>query len=319
MTTRLANKATQSSIQHASGGTVTDAIDVQRQLTDRDRTIIQLLAEHQALTTEQITRVGFDSPITATHRLALLARRGVLARFRRCQRPGSQSWRYTLGTLGAMMHAAEHGQPIPRPSRIAERILTLAQSPRLDHLLGVNDMFTALLHRARHHHACALDEWWSERKIARTVGEIVRPDGYGEWTAHTQTGARTVGFFLEYDTGTEQLSRLLDKLDAYRQLDTAGISRPVLFVLSSTVRENNLHTAITRHAQHARELVVATVATDHLAATGRSPADPVWLVAGTSRRVSLIDLPSPAPSTSPAAGPVEHASDWPDIGETPVA
>ena len=303
--TRLTIKATQPSIQFAPG-VIADAIDAQRQTTDRDHQIISLLAQHQALTTEQITRVAFDSPITATHRLALLTRRGVLARFRRCQRPGSQSWRYTLGTLGAMMHAAEHGQPIPRASRVAERILALAQSPRLEHLLGINDFFTALIGHARQHDGCALGAWWSERQTARTVGEIVRPDGYGEWTEHE----RTVGFFLEYDTGTETLGRLVDKLDAYRQLADAGVHRPVLFVLPGVVRQNNLHAEISRHPH--RELVVATVATDQLTATGHGPAGPVWLVVGSNQRVRLIDLPAPVTAT----GPAEHPPDWPDHGET---
>jgi len=288
---------------------IADAIDAQRQTTDRDQLIISLLAQHHALTTEQITRVAFDSPITATHRLALLTRRGVLARFRRCQRPGSQSWRYTLGTLGAMMHAAEHGQPIPRASKVAERILALAQSPRLEHLLGINDFFTALLHHARQHDGCALGAWWPERQTGQAVGKIVRPDGYGEWTED----GRMVGFFLEYDTGTEQLSRLMDKLDAYRQLADAGVHRPVLFVLPGVVRQNHLHAEISRHPH--RELVVATMATDHLSATGHSPAGPVWLVAGSNHRVRLIDLPAPVTATGPA--------DWPDHrephGETSVA
>lgn len=303
--TGLTIKATQPSIQFVPG-VIADAIDAQRQTTDRDHQIISLLAQHHALTTEQITRIAFDSPITATHRLALLTRRGVLARFRRCQRPGSQSWRYSLGTLGAMMHAAEHGQPIPRASKVAERILALAQSPRLEHLLGINDFFTALIGHARQHDGCAVDAWWSERQTGQAVGEIVRPDGYGEWTEYE----RTVGFFLEYDTGTEQLGRLVDKLDAYRQLAAAGVHRPVLFVLPGVVRQNNLHAEISRHPH--RELVVATTATDHLTGNEYSPAGPVWLVAGSNQRVRLIDLPAPLAATRPA----EHPPGWPDHGET---
>ncbi|GAA0731472.1 hypothetical protein GCM10010199_47940 [Dactylosporangium roseum] len=62
----------------------------------------------------------------------------------------------------------------------------------------------------------------------------VRPDGHGVWAAQ----ARTVPFFLEYDTGTERpLSRLVDKLDGYTDLArVTGRVWPVLFWLHSAGR-----------------------------------------------------------------------------------
>src|SRR5437763_5991287 len=124
--TRLAPIATRS-ITNITPGSVAQAIDAGRHLTDRDRLLVDLLAAHRVLTTAQITRVAFASPITAQHRLATLTARGVLARFRRCLPYGTQSWRYTLGMLGAMMHAAHTGRGIPRPSRITDTILSLAE------------------------------------------------------------------------------------------------------------------------------------------------------------------------------------------------
>jgi hypothetical protein len=66
-----------------------------------------------------------------------------------------------------------------------------------------------------------------------------RPDGHGIWI----DGARSVPFFLEFDTGTERpLSRLADKIDGY--LDLARVTGRVwlvLFWLPSQTREWHLH------------------------------------------------------------------------------
>ncbi|MFB9727293.1 replication-relaxation family protein [Haloechinothrix salitolerans] len=265
-----------------------EAIDAQRHLTDRDRLLVRLLAEHRVLTTEQLTRVAFTSPITAQHRLARLTARGVLARFRRCLPQGSQSWRYTLGMLGVMMHAARTGHPIPRPSRITETILSLAESPRLDHLLGINDFFTRLYHDANNHRENVLVDWWPERKIAESVGEIVRPDGYGKWQGDT----RSVSFFVEYDNGTETLERLIGKFEGYRNLAMADINHPILFVFSEVKRQNNFHrVASGRYRELSGLSVASTAATDYADA---SPAGPVWLPVAARERRRLIDLPQPA-------------------------
>lgn len=252
------------------------AVSEQRRLTTRDRHLIGLLAEHGVLTTDQLARLaGFDS-------LTLLARRGVLARFRRNQRPGSQAWRYTLGVLGAILHAASTGQPLPTPARVAERSLSLAASPRLDHQLAVAEVFAALAGEARAHPGNALAQWWPERRAAAACGGIARPDAAGEWAEH----GRTVPFWLELDRGTEPLCRVVGKLAGYRQLADAGLYRPALLLVPTAVRERHLHA---HPGIHAAGGLMATAAADHLAA-GLTPADAVWLRPRTRHRVRLIDL-----------------------------
>lgn len=109
---RLASIATRSG-GHALPGSVADAIAAGRALTDRDRELIALLADHRVLTTDQIARLFYGHDNTARKRLVRLTERGILARFRTCVRPGSQTWRYTLGALGAMIHTASHGDTLP--------------------------------------------------------------------------------------------------------------------------------------------------------------------------------------------------------------
>ena len=50
-------------------------------LTDRDRYLVRLTGQHRVLTTGQLCALGFDSIITARHRLGVLVSLGVLRRF----------------------------------------------------------------------------------------------------------------------------------------------------------------------------------------------------------------------------------------------
>ena len=73
--------------------------------------------------------------------------------------------------------------------------------------------------------------WWSERRCAALWGDLARPDGYGLWR---DPGGQGTDFFLEYDTGTEDLPRLAAKLTGYRELAArTQIATRVLFWLAS--------------------------------------------------------------------------------------
>ncbi|MCC3329469.1 replication-relaxation family protein [Nocardia abscessus] len=286
-----ARQPRQASIASRQGPSIADAITAQRQLTPRDLALLGLLAAHRALTAQQITRLLFTDANTARKRLVLLTGRGVLARFRACVRPGSQEYRYTLGPLGAMIHAAATDAPIPTPRTVHEKTLKLSRNPQLDHLLGINEFFTALCHHARTDPGCELVEWWDEREATKACAEIAHPDGYGVWSEH----GRTVRFFLEYDTGTEDLSRLIEKLQGYRDLRSGDITIPVLFVLPGPKRQNNFHRLLTQQPATLTGLTVATATLADIAA--EHPAAPVWWLAGHTTRHRLAALPAPPPAT----------------------
>lgn len=114
--TRLERDIALSRPDPATGGTgvVAEALTERRRLTDRDLTLIDLMHEHDVLTGDQIARLHFTSASRARHRLLELTRRRVVARFRRRLDRGSQHWRYTLGPVGATLHAAAHADPLPR-------------------------------------------------------------------------------------------------------------------------------------------------------------------------------------------------------------
>lgn len=243
------------------------ALDVVGRLTERDRLLCRVLWEHRVLTTEQVCDLCFTSLTSAQHRLVALWRMGVLERFRPLRPTGSASWRYTLGPLGASVVAAERGVEAPRPSAVRDRVVALAAHQRTAHTLGVNGFFCALHAAARSRPDATLHAWWSERRCAAEWGDFVRPDAYGVW----EEGGSRVEFFLEHDTGTETLSRVVGKLDGYRDLAEAeGAARPLLFWLGTQGREPALRKALGGGA-----LPVAT------AAVGMgNPADAIWLPVG---------------------------------------
>jgi hypothetical protein len=85
----------------------------------------------------------------------------------------------------------------------------------------VNGFFTALAAHQRTHPGTVLQEWWPASRYAADGGLYeagdhidvalhtrIRPDASGMWAEHD----RSVWFFLEYDTGTEPLSTLIDKI-----------------------------------------------------------------------------------------------------------
>jgi hypothetical protein len=249
-----------------------------RRLTDRDRRVCRLLWEHRVLTTQQLTSLCFPSRHAATHRLLQLQRLDVVDRFRPFRDTGSAPFHYVLGTMGAHILAAEQGTTASELGYNRSQTLAIAHSQRLSHLVGVNGFFAALAATASHRVDAALTAWWSERRCAQRWGHLVRPDGYGRWTE----AATTVEFFLEYDTGTETITRVANKLNGYTDLATAsGTRTPLLLVLPSPRREAEI-----RHAIGSPPVPVVTAA-----GPVTNPAGAIWLKAGTyDRRLSLRDV-----------------------------
>lgn len=285
-------------------------------ITPRDRLLLDLLDQHHVLTTDQLAGLTFGTVGRARHRLNTLHERGVLDRFRHYQRPGSQSWRWTLGPVGAALLAAAHGQPLPRPSAVRETTARLAASPTLNHLLAVNAFFVALTRTARDHNnvrnndsdshhdnGTRLERWWNETRSREACGNLARPDGHGLW----RTGRRVVPFWLEMDLGTEPLARLAAKLTAYAHLGPRH-AYPVLFWLPTTARETHLHALLARSAVPGG-LTVATAADDAAAEPG-GPAGPVWRVHGHPDRMALHDLPMTTVDGAMVDGATVDGATW---------
>ena len=249
-------------------------------ITERDRYLCRLLDEHRVLTTSQVAQVAFTGERRARMRLGELYSLDVLDRFRPQAWGKPSPFHWTLGPLGAALIAADAGYELDTPAWRRSLAHDLAASQRLAHLVGANGFFTALLQSARRRPACALEEWWSERRCAREWGAVVRPDGYGVWREEEVR----LPFLLEYDNGTETLARLAAKLDGYRDLaKAAGHPNWVLFSFGSPRREHEAYRALAGHG--------VPVATANRSADS-PPDQAVWtpLVEAVDRRLRLSAL-----------------------------
>jgi Replication-relaxation len=268
-------------------------------LTDRDRWLLAMLAEHRVLTTHQAARLAFPSRRTASRRLLTLARYGLLDSFRPWVPAGAGSApeHYLLSPTGAHLLARAHDCKPQEFGWRPDLLESVAYSPSLGHTVGCNDILTRLAHHARTHPNTQLTAWWSARSCARIWGHHVRPDAYARWHHHGQS----VDFFLEYDTGSEQLPRVAGKLTGYARLaEATGIATPVLFHLPSSAREDHLHALFATIGTRPGHQV--PIATTH--ATAADPATPVWKLAPhDDRRRALHDLPT-APTADHSPAPV---------------
>ena len=299
-------------------------------LTGRDRWLLRMLLEHRVLTSGQITDLAFGTRRMANVRLNLLHQFGVIDRFRPATMTGSAPQHVVLAPLGAEVVADELGVPVAGLGFEPDHLARLAVSLHLAHDVGANSVFAGLARQARltrlHEDdgedgsagqsettGAQLRAWWSERRCLHTWDGLVQPDGYGRWReGDTEFGE--VDFFLEYDTGSENLQRVTSKLGDYADLAaSSGITTPILFWLPTQARERNLCEQLAAWLS-ARPNVAATLpvatTTGHgdlgsrapggpadavwlpLAAAGTSPASPTWQ-RRPPRRVRLISLVAP--------------------------
>ncbi|GAB3901404.1 replication-relaxation family protein [Kibdelosporangium lantanae] len=253
-------------------------------LTARDKWIIRMLHEHRVLTSHQIATLAFPSPRSGRQRLRELFQWSVIDRFQPFISVGTAPMHYVLAPAGATVLAAAEGIDVRDLGYRHDRALGIAYSLRLAHTVGVNDWFAALVDRARRDPRVTVDVWWSETRCARHFGDIIKPDAYGRLTIDQHE----VEFFLEYDFGTEVLTKLAHKLVGYAALaETSGITTPLLVWLPTARREAAARSVLRQfHGQldHSDVVPVATASNEHLNLSTPlpSPADPVWLPLGTS-------------------------------------
>jgi len=287
------------------------AAELAARLTARDRWLLRMICEHRVLTTGQVTQLAFGTGRAATARMTTLYQYRAVDRFRPLAPTGSSPLHFILDEAGAMLLAAEDGITTADLGYRRDRSMAIALSPRLAHNTGANGIFTALAAAARASGGQqALECWWGERRCAAAWGGHARPDGYGRWSGQPPgQPPATVDFFLEYDTGTEPLTRVIAKLAGYAALAArTGITTPVLFWLPSARREAALHARLagppppgTPGAASAAQIPGVPVATAAAGTSPDGPAGAAWLPAGSpGPRVRLAQLTPPG--TEPADG-----------------
>jgi hypothetical protein len=263
---------------------ITDRLifDVASSLTDRDRHILRLLRWHRVLTTSQIHVMFFSDPNTAQHRMTRLHELRLVERFRPLRAGRDGEYHYVLDVLGAYVVAAMANQDPDREVKMRWRTdwaMSIATSQRLAHTVGANDLFVRLVAAARTNPDAELSTWWDERYCKGRLGEVVRPEGLGVW----RESDATVAFCLEYDRGSEQLSRLEKKAGDYARLEAAwGVAFWLLVVIPGPRRESGARLALSGQG-------LAAATTTHPMAV--RPTDAIWAPLGhDGTRVRLAEL-----------------------------
>jgi protein involved in plasmid replication-relaxation len=297
-------------------GEETDTKDARRRrqlalagrLTVRDRWLLRMLLEHRVLTSDQITQLAFGSQRMATHRLGTLHQLGLLDRFRPFTVRGSAPLHHILAPAGAEFLAASYGIATADLGYRPERLASLVASLQLAHDVGANSIFTTLVAHARIHSGTRLSAWWSERRCLDAWQGGIRPDGYGRWATRTSAQVREVDFFLEYDTGSENLRRVVGKLGAYATLAAdSGLTSLVLFWLPTAEREANLRRLIARW-QRANPSSAALVPIATAAPRGRAGSHPTGrAVPSGGEGATVAGQPDAAARAKPPAGTAADA------------
>lgn len=297
-------------------------------LTPRDRWLARMLFEHKVFTTHQIVQLAFPTARAANLRLLELYRWRVVDRFQPHVTIGSAPMHYVLDVAGAAALAHEEGIDPDKMDYRHDREIGRAYSLQLAHTVGCNQVFTGLIEHSRRLDTSGhLTAWWSAPRCGRHFGDIVRPDGYGRWHEHD----RDVEWFMEFDFGTEGLSRLADKLNRYARLAaTTGITTPLLVWLPSDRREAGARRVLAealRSLDQPDRVPVATTSTT----TAGPDVDATaarWQRVDQScgGRVRLVDLPllwpgsPPSPPPGPGMKPPDTAPEhyqWPAPTPTP--
>jgi hypothetical protein len=259
------------------------------------------VARHRVLITDQLAALRFSNLTTARHRLAVLVRLGVLRRFRPRRETGSAPWHYVLGPIGAALLGQEDRDDKKwLPQVRADRQLALERSQRLGHMTGASWFFVAIARHAREHGGGELLSWLSEQEATARLYETTwdaerspHPDGLGIWAEQ----GRDICFLLEYDTGSEHLPLLSDKLPGYAEHARRSLAFkvPILFCFPAPRREQTARKALAATAA-SLDLQIATAALDPRVTC---PAcGPTWMPLhsrhGPMRLIDLGDvLPDP--------------------------
>ena len=254
-------------------------------LTRRDKNICLDLHDHRVLTTGQVFELHFNSQARARVRLSQLYTRGVLARFRPRVNPGSLPWHYTLDELGARIVAAVKEIDYENIRFRRDRVLSIANSPRLRHLVVTNGFFCRLAYVGRTQGGLRLADWWGESRCAFEWRGLVRPDGYARVANDRR---ESLSFFLELDRGSESRSQIEAKLLSYEDVFRfPDAPEALLFCFRTEERERSVREVL-------RGLSFS-VATTTVGLHCPDPLGAVWLPMGFKERVTLLSIPGGVP------------------------
>jgi hypothetical protein len=277
-----------------------DGVRPEPALTPRDVEIIRTVCQHGALTRAQVRRLffrqggGLASVQAVCRRLKILTERGYLDRLRIPTAMGSGPYVYLPGARSEAVLAAEE-LTLARVTK-RERLRSVAA---IAHRLEVADFYVGLSEAFASREGCIL-VWLSERQAYYALPGAGRtlpftPDAYCLWILGNEEGA----FFLEWDRGTESMTRLAEKLAryetyyglrAYRDHLGEDELRPrVLFVVPDERRRKKLSSWLGRRLTKREWPSLPTVLAAIHADAEADPLGAIWYRSGDDEPLRLVD------------------------------
>lgn len=259
-------------------------------ITPRDRQVLNDLYEHNVLTTHHLHQLHFEGRAVRTmnQRLRQLRSYGLIAPFRPYAHAGTSPNHWVVDRLGMQWLAAQRNMALAELDYRADHRMRVALDYQLGHVLGLADTFVAFTLAARRTRSASLECWYSERESARRWGRHIRPDAYLQWDQDEVV----LHAFVEYDTGTEPLTKVARKMKGYTSLATeSGLDSIVLFAVHSERRAEHLLDKLAQAPSAGLRMVGAYVSTHERLRT-RGPEWEVWRAPGDhdGQRMNLVDI-----------------------------
>lgn len=265
--------------------TQTEMTQILRSVTQRDMLILQTLNDYRYLSTLQIRQLFFPSLRSAQMRLQILKDLHLLYSWKVIQTPGviRRPSLIVLSPRGARVVAGWRGHD--------EHAYAVRAREARDHCyhahhdLEANGFFVDLAAATRDIPDHGLLMWWGEEHMRRLREATAKKH---RWPAPTPDGRATlitpagkVELELEWDRGTESLSRVAAKVAAYvgfyKNFRNAEASN-VLFALPTHQRELDVrHTIWRSRARWATDVCCTFWTTTHRSLREHGPLAAVWL------------------------------------------
>jgi hypothetical protein len=181
------------------GGLLAKLSGASKQLTGRDRLILESVRRMGVLTTNQIQELWFSSDKACKRRLLKLHKLGVIKRLNRAA--VNDPYYYFVGR-------------VPKSSKI------------LDHSLGVNDI-RVRVERAIRDLGWELLSWMEPNELQPLLStrSALAPDAYFQIARQIDGDTRRSGLFLEYERTVRPSSVLMSKLRRYADIYHSGFYR----------------------------------------------------------------------------------------------
>ena len=269
--------------------------------TSRDLEIIRSVARHGLMIRSQIQRLhfrrgaGLSSVQAVCRRLRILSDRGYLRRTRLPVIQGSGPYVYQLGRAASLYL----DEDLRKTSGRGVFGRSIASTSVFYHGLEIVDFYTELT-QALEDGGGRVISWLGEREIRhRFVWQGKRitlsPDAYCLWAFGQEEGA----FFLEWDRGTESMTRLSQKLQAYRgyyelsaygdQFGDLGLKPRLLIVVPDERRVTRVVRWLSSKLDRGQLASLPTVLVSTRDVVLQDPLQPVWRKPGHDQKVRLVD------------------------------